>query len=510
MLSVNDQLQLEQKGITIEKIEMQLSHFKDGFPFMNIVKAATVDNGILRVDTNATQHAVQMFDDEVKNGLSITKFVPASGAATRMFKALFDYLNKLSDEAPAEMPKPVAEFIERLPDFPFFDELEKCMGMDLKKLSVRKDNAEEILSTFLLNTGMNYGGLPKGVLKFHGQGKQARTPIEEHLLEAALYGRDARGKAKLHFTVSPEHEALFQQITDAKKGEYEKRFDVSIEVSFSHQKTATDTLAVTPDNQPFRTDSGDLLFRPAGHGALIENLNDLDSDLIFIKNIDNVVPEHRVAETVTYKKVLAGTLCRMRKKVFEVLSNLDQLELKTIRTQIIPQLEKDLLLQLPDIVKNADDVHLKKQLHTYLNRPMRVCGMVRNLGEPGGGPFWVMNGDNSLSLQIVESSQIDLSNAARKAVFDGSSHFNPVDLVCAVKNYRGEKFNLLLYVDPDTGFISEKSQNGRPLKALELPGLWNGAMAHWLTMFVEVPLTTFNPVKTINDLLRAEHQPVKS
>jgi hypothetical protein len=507
MLSVNDQLQLEQKGITIEKIESQLTHFKEGFPFMNIEKAAGIGHGIVKMNDETRQLAIHHFDEEVRKGLTATKFVPASGAATRMFKSLFDYLNALASHPQAPMSKAVEEFAERLPDFPFFNEIEKTIGIDLKKSSVRRDNIEEILSIFLLNTGMNYGGLPKGVLKFHRDGKTLRTPVEEHLLEVALYGKDAKGKARLHFTVSPEHESLFRQITDEKKEEFEKRFGVNIDVSFSHQKTTTDTLAVTPDNLPFRNESGELLFRPAGHGALIENLNDLNSDFIFIKNIDNVVPEYRVSETVTYKKVLAGTLCQMRKVVFDILNTLQTFDEDYIIGNIIPQLEQELMLQIPDAVKLAPRDHLKTALHTYLNRPMRVCGMVRNQGEPGGGPFWVKNGDGSLSLQIVESSQIDLSNASRKAVFDSSTHFNPVDLVCAVKNYKGEKFDLRLYVDPDTGFISEKSQNGRPLKALELPGLWNGAMAHWLTMFVEVPLETFNPVKTINDLLRPEHQP---
>ncbi len=347
--------------------------------------------------------------------------------------------------------------------------------------------------------------MPKGLLKFHKYEDGARTPVEEHLVEGALYAAGKSGKVNVHFTVSTEHRALFEKLIAEKVEKYAKKYGVTYDISLSEQKPSTDTIAADMQNQPFR-DKGKLLFRPGGHGALIENLNDLDADIVFIKNIDNVVPDRLKEDTVTYKKLIAGVLVVLQTKAFEYLNLLDsgrytheQIE------EIIRFVQQRLCCRRTDL-KNLEDGDLVLYLKRKLNRPMRVCGMVKNVGEPGGGPFLAYNQDGTVSLQILESSQIDMNDPAKKAMFENGTHFNPVDLVCAVRDYQGNKFDLTRYVDKNTGFISYKSKNGKDLKALELPGLWNGAMSDWNTIFVEVPLSTFNPVKTVNDLLREQHQ----
>ena len=287
---------------------------------------------------------------------------------------------------------------------------------------------------------------------------------------------------------------------------YEKLFNVKYNVTFSLQKSSTDTIAVDENYLPFRTQSGSILFRPGGHGALIENLNELDGDIVFIKNIDNVVQDNYKGDIVTYKQLLAGTLVQVQQKIFNYLELLDNGILNNVQIgEIISFLEDVLCIKNPNI-NLLDGDALLLYLRKKLNRPIRVCGMVKNVGEPGGGPFWAYNNDGTISLQILESSQIDKHNKSYIQMFSSGTYFNPVDIVCGIKDYKGKRFNLIDYVDPNTGFISSKSKDGRSLKALELPGLWNGAMSDWNTMFVEVPLTTFNPVKTVNDLLKEQHQ----
>ena len=352
---------------------------------------------------------------------------------------------------------------------------------------------------------MNYGQLPKGLLLFHKYDEGIRTAMEEHLVEAAQYA-STNGKAQVHFTVSEEHIELFKQKVEEKKSYYEQMFNVSYDISFSTQKASTDTVAANPDNTPFRNDDGSLLFRPGGHGALIQNLNELNADIVFIKNIDNVVPDHLKDETTKWKKIIAGVLVELQQKCFDYLkllksSQYDKQDILTVKDF----LEHELCCKL-DHAKAMSDIELVDFLIEKLNRPIRVCGMVKNSGEPGGGPFFVYNADNTISLQILESSQLDVNNPETMNMFTKGTHFNPVDLVCATKDYKGNKFNLPDFVDPLTGFISKKSKNGKELKALELPGLWNGAMSNWNTIFVEVPAITFNPVKTVNDLLREQHQ----
>jgi hypothetical protein len=370
---------------------------------------------------------------------------------------------------------------------------------------IEEGNFKSVVDNLLNDKGLNYGNLPKGLLKFHSYPKEIRTSIEEHLVEGALYAVNGAGIVNLHFTVSEEHKELFKAKIDSVKSIYEKRFGVKFNISFSTQKQSTDTIAADSENNPFRSE-GKLVFRPGGHGALIENLNEMDADIIFIKNIDNVVPDKFKDSTVKYKQVIAGVLVSLQQKIYtysEALENgkysHDQL------VEMLHFLSHSLFTSSPDI-NGYSDSELAEYLKGKFMRPIRVCGMVKNVGEPGGGPFLAYNNDGSVSLQILESSQIDMNNAEAVAIFKSATHFNPVDLVCAVKDKSGNNYNLIKYVDPQTGFISLKSKNGKELKALELPGLWNGAMSDWNTVFVEVPLETFNPVKTVNDLLRTEHQ----
>ena len=365
---------------------------------------------------------------------------------------------------------------------------------------------KEVAANLLNAAGLNYGALPKGLLKFHKYENGTRTPLEEHLVEGALYAAGKNGKVNVHFTVSPEHKDLFRALVEEKVKDYSSRYNVDYCVTFSEQKPSTDTIAADMDNHPFRDEKGKLLFRPGGHGALIENLNDLDADIVFIKNIDNVVPDRLKDDTVLYKKLIAGVLVTLQKQAFEYLELLDSGKYTREQVEeIIRFVQQKLFCRRADI-KDMEDGDLVLYLKKKLNRPMRVCGMVKNVGEPGGGPFLAYNADGTVSLQILESSQIDMNDPEKKAMFEKGTHFNPVDLVCALRDYKGRKFNLPDYVDKSTGFISRKSKNGKDLKALELPGLWNGAMSDWNTVFVEVPLSTFNPVKTVNDLLRPQHQ----
>ena len=509
MLTKQDLVQIDKKGITVEQVNRQLKQHKTGFPFADIQRTATPGDGIIVIDDDEKGKYLNIFNDALNEGLDICKFVPASGAATRMFKDLYAFLETPVDDIPALAAKePYTSFFKRIKDFAFYNDLKKYLPNDLDLSSA--SGMKMIVEKTLTESGLNYGKKPKGVLKFHRYNGFERTPVEEHLLEAALYGRNNENKSYIHFTVSKEHEGLFNDVLKNSKEKMEQQYGTTYEVSFSNQKPSTDTIAATPGNEPFRLGNGELLFRPGGHGALIQNLNDLDHDVIFIKNIDNVVPEHLSDDTVLYKKLIAGILLDYRNRVFKILNKLD--DLSTLESGINDGLEfiKDVLKRdvvYQNIKKDINRQERVNRIREILNRPIRVAGMVKNEGEPGGGPFWVKSQTGTISLQVVESSQIDLNNDEKKALVAQSTHFNPVDLVCLTKDYKGNKFNLLDFVDPVTGFISEKSMNGKSLKALELPGLWNGAMAHWLTFFVEVPVSTFNPVKTVFDLLRPQHQP---
>lgn len=506
MLTQEDKELLLKKGISEAQIAEQLACFEKGFPYLELSAAASVENGgILVADADLQEKYLKAWDAYKDSDKKIVKFVPASGAASRMFKNLFEFLGADYSEPTTDFEK---KFFSRVHDFAFYDELnEACVKNTRKDIDtlIAEKNYKAVVANLLESAGLNYGALPKGLLKFHRYEDGVRTPLEEHLVEGALYAAGKTGQVNVHFTVSTEHRALFQQLVDEKVAAYSSRFGVQYQVSFSEQKPSTDTVAADMENKPFR-DNGKLLFRPGGHGALIENLNDLDADIVFIKNIDNVVPDRLKADTVTYKKLLAGALVTLQKKAFEYLELLDSGHYSHEQLEtIIRFVQQDLRCRRADI-KNLEDADLVIYLRKKLNRPMRVCGMVKNVGEPGGGPFLAYNPDGTVSLQILESSQIDMKDPEKKAMFEKGTHFNPVDLVCAVRDYKGNKFNLLNFVDKATGFISYKSKNGKDLKALELPGLWNGSMSDWSTVFVEVPLSTFNPVKTVNDLLREQHQ----
>lgn len=505
MITPEDKALLDKKGISETQIAEQLACFEKGFPFLQLDGAASIERGILAPTETELDVYLEAWDTYKQGEKTIVKFVPASGAASRMFKNMFEFLGADYDFPTSDFEK---KFFDNIHNFAFYADLneacEKNNGKGIDKL-ISEGNYKAVVANLLEAAGLNYGALPKGLLKFHRYEDGVRTPLEEHLVEGALYAAGKTGKVNVHFTVSTEHRELFKELVEEKVVAYAQKYGIEYNVSFSEQKPSTDTIAADMENKPFR-DNGKLLFRPGGHGALIENLNDLDADIVFIKNIDNVVPDRLKDETVTYKKLIAGVLVTLQKKAFEYLEMLDggkytheQLE------EIIRFVQQDLCCRKTDI-KELEDAELVIYLRRKLNRPMRVCGMVKNVGEPGGGPFLAYNPDGTVSLQILESSQIDMKDEEKKAMFEKGTHFNPVDLVCAVRDYKGNKFNLVDYVDKATGFISYKSKNGKELKALELPGLWNGAMSDWSTIFVEVPLGTFNPVKTVNDLLREQHQ----
>ncbi|WP_394337205.1 DUF4301 family protein [Dysgonomonas alginatilytica] len=504
MFTDRDLEQFKVMGVDVASVDDQINRFKTGFPYLEIANFATNGKGISVVEASDYDKYITAWDEYCKSGHSIIKFVPASGAASRMFKDLFEFIQGRSDLSDNDF---VRFFFDNIQKFAFFEDLNAaCVtkkGLDVKSL-IHNKQYKDILEIFLLKDGLNYGGLPKGLLKFHSYENRNRTPVEEHLVEGSQYAKSADGEVVLHFTVSPEHRSLFQDLINVVLVDYEKALNVKFNVSFSEQKKKTDTIAVDKDNLPFR-DGQNLLFRPGGHGALIENLNDLSSDVIFIKNIDNVVPDKFKQEETFYKKLLAGYLVDIQTRVFRYLELIDSgVYSREELLEILYFLQDELNVKNPD-TKYLEDAELVLYLQRKLNRPIRVCGMVKNVGEAGGGPFFAVNADGTVSLQILESSQIDLSDPVKKDLFTSGTHFNPVDIVCAVKDYKGEKFNLIDYIDINTGFISEKTKEGRALKALELPGLWNGAMSDWNTVFVEVPLGTFNPVKSVNDLLRKEH-----
>ena len=511
MLSNDDLKYISDKGISTDVIDEQLRCFANGFPYAQLDKAALVNDGIKVLSENDMPVYTKLYESKLEQGLKVAKFVPASGAATRMFKDLFGFIHSTPKEQELLMERaPYNAFLSRMDDFAFIDDLKK----HLNELDYTEPTAKvlhRIVSGLLLNEGLNYGSLPKGLLKFHKGKNRCTTPLEEHLKETAYYAGNKKSRGTVHFTVSPEHHPLFKKLLDEIKGELEENYLIKYDVSFSYQKSSTDTIAVKPDNTPFRTADNMLLFRPDGHGALIENLNDMHQELVFIKNIDNVVPEHLQHDTVKYKRLLAGFLLQKKDTVFSILKELDNANSNTIGSSLnkgIDFLINELQMNRLAIESLSGD-EKAALIKAKLNRPIRVCGMVKNEGEPGGGPFWVKQKDGTSSLQIVEGAQIDPNDTEQQAILNASTHFNPVDLVCYLYDFEGRKFDLSSFTDPETGFISEKTQNGSALKALELPGLWNGAMANWLTFFVEVPVSTFNPVKTVMDLLRPEHQAEK-
>lgn len=505
MITEQQKQQVLLQGMSLEKVEEQIQNFKNGFPYLNIHAAAIIGDGIKQLSEEKLADYLSIYE-EVAPQKRIVKFVPASGAASRMFKDLYAFLE--SDDDDIESSAFSRQFIEQLSSFPFYHDLDESLRNSGTDLQTALNNKEYklILKHFLEAGHMGYGELPKGLLKFHSYEEGSRTPTEEHFVEGADYGVGLDNTVRLHFTVSPEHQEKFEAHVAAIRPTFEQKFGVRFEVAFSQQKKSTDTIAVNMDNTPFVEDNGDILFRPAGHGALLENLNEIDADIVFIKNIDNVVPDRIKSTTTTYKRAIGGILFDVQRKAFDALQALENDVNEHAVSRAENVFEQELGAKVPPHYASWSTKEKGAYLFEKLNRPIRVCGMVENTGEPGGGPFWVMGADGSLSLQIAETAQLDLEDAEQHQLFESSTHFNPTDLVCGLKDYQGNKFDLLQFRDPKTGFITQKSKSGKPLKAQELPGLWNGSMSGWNSIFVEVPLITFNPVKTINDLLREVHQ----
>ncbi len=515
MFTEKDLQQFESKGIDIVKVKEQIDHFIKGFPYINLKAPATKEYGLTALSDDDIEDYLNSYKETMADQ-KVIKFVPASGAASRMFKHLFEFTEKyqLNEEGLMLFNEDtgfnsVNHLISNLDKLAFYDDLKEVMAENSLELEeeLMKKNYHVILDYILDDRGLGYAKLPKGLLKFHHYEDANRFAIEEHLVEAAVYGKNHDGNAYLHFTVSPEHQQKFEATIAHVKGKYEAKYDLKFQIHFSQQKPSTDTIAVTPENEPFREEDGSILFRPGGHGALIENLNEIDADIIFIKNIDNIVPDRLKDDTFKYKKLIGSYLIDIQENIFDFLSLLEEGNPKEEElTEMLEFLSKDLSIEVPEYIGALEKMEQMDWLFEQFNRPIRVCGMVKNEGEPGGGPFIVISDEGDKSLQIVESSQIDFSKEDQSHIVKEATHFNPVDLVCAVKDYRGNKFDLKDFVDKNTGFISTKSKNGKDLKAQELPGLWNGAMAKWITVFMEVPIITFNPVKTVNDLLREQHQ----
>ncbi len=489
MFTQNDIRQIEGRGSSVRQVEQQIATLSKGFPWMKIVGPATPERGILVLSEKSAQECVDYYRSARVDGRC--KFVPASGAASRMFKDMFAGLHALEEGKP--LPAPAARLVEHIREFAFYDAGVFAPG----------DEAKDILEKLLTDKGLGYGAKPKGVLRFHRYADEIRTAIAEHLVEAATYMKDEDDLCHLTITSSPERRPLFEAAISEVREKFEARYGVRYDIRFQVQDPATDTIAVDPRNKPFRKGDGSLLFRPAGHGALIYNLNQVEEELVSIKNIDNVSAEKLLPVTARYKEILLGSALMVRDQIFQYLDELEADPSVACCNEIEDYLDRVLCIQLPLARSREERVEM---LREKLNRPVRVCGMVRNEGEPGGGPYIIAGKDGCTSLQILESVQINPEDPGAKGAMARATHFNPVDLVCCLRNYKGERFDLTKYVDPDAGFISSKSFEGRELKALELPGLWNGAMSNWNTVFVEVPVETFNPVKTVLDLLRDAHK----
>jgi hypothetical protein len=520
MYTLSDIEDFHKRGLLEEVVTLQRESLITGFPFMKLLRPAAKNDGIVVFSIKEIDELLAEYQ-ELTAEIELTKFVPASGAASRMFKNLLNFKEEFTknsnkgDFLANNDSSSVAYFFEHISDFAFFDALKDKMqndGFDIYE-EIEKYNFGLVIDYLITEKGLNYGFLPKGLLLFHKYPNHNRSAVEEHLIEGAKYASNKNADVNLHFTVSPEHQSNFEELITSVLPEYEAKFRVKYNISYSVQKPSTDTISLDEENEFVRGEDGKILFRPGGHGALIHNLNALDSDLVFIKNIDNVTTDKYFRPTITYKKVIAAHLLHLRRKIFSFLNILTdenypnnlQVDESLFLTDVFHFACKDLFVAF-DRFDDLDNPDKREILISKLNRPIRVCGMVKNEGEPGGGPFWIVNPKNGVSLQIVESSQIDLRDQQQSDILKASGYFNPVDLIVSLKNFKGEKFDLIKFIDYKTGFISSKSYKGKNLRALELPGLWNGAMANWITIFVEVPVATFNPVKIVNDLLRKEHQ----
>ena len=501
--------QIKAYGLSVDEVEDQIINFIKGFPYVKLHQSVSKGNGLLDMSKAEIDNTIRYYEEN-KTKHSILKFVPSSGAATRMFKDLMEF-SGLYMGMPYNMKNfPSAhKTLDNIESFAFYEELESIInasGITLEEHMV-SGNYTTVVNYILTEIGLNYGKLPKALIAFHrypeAEERKVRYAIEEHLVEGANYAREESSEVNIHFTVSPEHKEAVMELVSKVQPYYEEVFGVKYLINYSLQKKETDTIAVNPDNTIAYDKDDKLIFRPSGHGALIENLNDIKGDIIFIKNIDNVAHDKLKPYTYKYKKLIAGTLIKVQEEVFSALRKLESGNLKSQDVVDIITLCNKIGINLSEEEKKSED--MMQVLFDKLNRPIRVCGVVKNQGEPGGGPFWVIK-DGLRSLQIVESSQVNMLDEEQKTIFQTSQYFNPVDLVCGVKDYKSRNFDLRNFIDKDSGFISNKSKDGKLIKAQELPGLWNGAMANWITLFVEVPIQTFTPVKEVNDLLRDEHQ----
>lgn len=514
MFQEKDITQITNKGLSVKQVQEQVQLFKQGLPFVNLDSAATCSYGILKLSQDDRQRLIDLFDVR-RNENSILKFVPASGAATRMFKSLFKFIETYNPEKETlnayinrEKESNLSLFFVGLEKFPFYNIVQQQTEKYYPEYESFSTDEQRLyfVKTMLDSDKLNYGFHPKGLLPFHKYKGHIATAFEEHLFEAALYA-SSNNKAHLHFTISERYKNIFDDEFKRIQDIVERKTNTKFYISFSYQKESTDTIAVTPENKPFRLEDGSLLFRPSGHGALLQNLNEQDADIIFIKNIDNVVVFKYEQEVSDYKKALAGLLVSLQNKTFDYLRQLENTSISEVSlVEIATFLSNELNTSISSEFEKYSKKYQIEYLRSKLNRPIRVCGMVKNEGEPGGGPFWVKEESGHISLQIVESAQINKKDKRQKDILKNSTHFNPVDLVCGIKDYKGNRFDLEQFVDPKTAFITMKTKTGKELKALELPGLWNGSMANWNTIFVEVPLITFNPVKTVTDLLKPTHQ----
>ena len=516
-LSVTDFVQVYNRNIHLDKIEKQLDIFRNGIAKINLERPAVLADGVVGLSKEEAAESAAYFDSK-KESYKLKKFVPASGAATRMFKFLHDFISNYNPEKETingyinrKKDNSLEVFLLGLEKFPFYTEIAAEAEKHIVYPAGDDENVREdarsysFIKTMMSEQFFDYANKPKGIIPFHCYDEFSATPIYEHLRESVAYA-GSQGQTHIHFTISENHLNGFLDSINEVRAKVEEESGIKISFNFTYQHQETDTLAVDMDNKPFRDEKGTLLFRPGGHGALIENLNRLDADIVFVKNIDNV--RHTKMETIaTYKKALGGMLVKLQEKVNHYLEHIENHE---VDEQELDEIVDFAAIQLSqDISPDFDKFTLENKFQYVkecLNRPIRICGMVKNEGEPGGGPFWVKGKRGRVSLQIVESSQIDLDNKIQSHIFSQSTHFNPVDLVCGLKDYKGNKFDLTEFVDPNTGFIVYKNRMGKDVKSYELPGLWNGAMAGWITVFVEVPLKTFNPVKTVNDLLKPAHQ----
>lgn len=514
MFSQKDKQQLKAKGISEKTALQHIEIFKRGIPYVNLQSAATISNGISRFSEEERNAFINLYEDK-REKLDLLKFVPASGAATRMFKSLFEFLSGYEPERETinayvnrTGDTSLITFIVGMEKFPFYEMIMESLERKYPNFHELPDHYQQFyFIRFMLGRDyFDFGSYPKGLLPFHKYKTHPATAFEEHLYEAALYSA-TDGQARLHFTISEDHADKFAREFEKIENWVEQKTGVKFDISFSYQKESTDTLAVNEHDEPFRIDDGSLLFRPGGHGALIENLNEQQADLIFIKNIDNVVVYKYKHQISDYKKMLAGVLLKIRARIYRYAQLLEETHPDQAKIrEIMKFLQTELNVHIKADVEKYKEEYQIEFLKEKLNAPIRVCGMVKNEGEPGGGPFWVKDEDGNISLQIIESAQIDPKNKFQQDIFKSSTHFNPVDLVCCVKDYKGRKFDLRSFVDHRQAFITHKTKEGKEVKALELPGLWNGGMANWITVFVEVPLITFNPVKTVVDLLKPAHQ----